>query len=225
MQHPRDRAVINGLVRAHRFGVVFFHRFINLCELLVAVPDVGIAAGRRCGIDPLRENDPQQAEQSEDKNYQEERATRTTGHVSKSLGREMWRDPAASDRSIARRNAYLIRYEIRPKVTSVAHLKGLILRPSGKTPSNLETPPCRDAACRVSFTVPATRRPEYVCGTVSSLYPRRVSRYTHETRHAASLPWFFVGSCRFLEEVGDALFQHDDPVLHSCRFGLLAEQL
>jgi hypothetical protein len=38
----------------------------------------------------------------------------------------MWRDPAASDRSIARRNAYLIRYEIRPKVTSVAELKGIM---------------------------------------------------------------------------------------------------
>src|SRR5713226_3275864 len=58
MQHSRDRAVINGLVGAHRLGVVFFHRFINLGELLVAVPNVGIAAGRGCGADPLREDYP-----------------------------------------------------------------------------------------------------------------------------------------------------------------------
>src|SRR5882724_10714404 len=137
MQHPRDRAIVNGLVGAHRLGVVFFHRFINLGELLIAVPDVGIAVGRGCGIDPLRENDPQQAEQSEDKNYQEERATRTTGHFSESLGREMWRNPAASDRSIARENAYPIRYKIRPKVTSVAELKGIKGQDSL---ANLETP-------------------------------------------------------------------------------------
>ena len=72
MQHTRDRAVINGLVRAHRFGVVFFHHFINLCELFVAVPNLGITARRGRGADLLREDHTQQAEHSKDKNYQEE---------------------------------------------------------------------------------------------------------------------------------------------------------
>src|SRR5437762_6972846 len=118
MQHPRDRPVIDGLICAHRLGVIFLNGLIDLGELLIAVADVRVAARCCRRADPLCENNPQQSKHTEDKNNQEERATRTTGHVSKSLGRAMWRDPAASERSIARKDAYLIRRKIRPKVTS-----------------------------------------------------------------------------------------------------------
>src|SRR6202011_2158817 len=89
MQHARDGAVINCLVGIHRVGIVLLDRFIHLGELLQAVADIGVAAGRRCWADSLCEQHAQQTERSQNENNQEERTTRTTSHVSKSSGRDV----------------------------------------------------------------------------------------------------------------------------------------
>ena len=87
VQHARDGSVVDGLVGIHRVGVVLFDRLIHFGELLEAVANVGVRAGRRRGRNLLGKKHAEQAEQRKDENYKEERTTRTTGHVSKSSGR------------------------------------------------------------------------------------------------------------------------------------------
>src|SRR5215475_15369514 len=110
VQHARDGAVIDRLVGAHRLGVVLLNSLIHVGELFVAVADIGVAARRgRCRTDLLGEDHAQKSECCEDENYYEERASRTTSHFWNSLGRTMWRGPAASERSIACETSYAIR--------------------------------------------------------------------------------------------------------------------
>jgi len=58
VQHARDGAVINRLVGIHRVGIVLLNRFIDIGELLQAVPNVGIAAGRGRRADSLANSIP-----------------------------------------------------------------------------------------------------------------------------------------------------------------------
>ena len=44
VQHARDGAVVDGLVRIYRLGVVLFHHVVNSGELVQAVADVRVAA-------------------------------------------------------------------------------------------------------------------------------------------------------------------------------------
>src|SRR5271167_2973678 len=46
VQHARDGAVINRLVGIHRVGIVLLDRVVNLGELLEAIADIGVGAGR-----------------------------------------------------------------------------------------------------------------------------------------------------------------------------------
>ena len=72
VQHARDGAVIDGLVRVDRLGVVLLDDGVDVSELLQAVFDVGIAAERRLLPGALGKKNPQKAAGKEKKNYQEE---------------------------------------------------------------------------------------------------------------------------------------------------------
>ena len=117
VQHARDGAVINRLVGIHRVGIVLLDLFIDFSELLEAVADVGVAAGRGCRADSLSKQHSQQTKQTEHENNQEERTTRTTGHVSKSSGRDVKTPVTPSERSITCESASLVGCKNRPGVT------------------------------------------------------------------------------------------------------------
>src|SRR5271166_2158869 len=91
VQHARNGAVINCLVGVHRVGIVLLDGFIDFGELFQAVADIGIGAGRGGRTDSLGKEHAQKTEQSQHKNYREQRTkagtANTTGHVSKSSGR------------------------------------------------------------------------------------------------------------------------------------------
>src|SRR5271165_246783 len=78
-QHARDRSVVNGLVRIHRFRVILLHHFVHLGEAADAVPNV--AVGRRgTSVETLPK---QHADTTAGEYYgdnDEGRTTRTTGH-------------------------------------------------------------------------------------------------------------------------------------------------
>src|SRR5438034_236526 len=43
MQHARNRAVVDGLIRVHRLGVILLDNVISLRELAQALTDIGVA--------------------------------------------------------------------------------------------------------------------------------------------------------------------------------------
>ena len=81
VQHPGDRAVVNGLISIHRLGVILLDESVNIGELLKAVLDVGVAGDRRLLAGALGEQDAQKSARKEEKSYQEERPARTTCHL------------------------------------------------------------------------------------------------------------------------------------------------
>src|SRR5262249_18445968 len=80
VQHARNGSVINGLVGVDRFGIILLDQVVHLRELMQAVAHIGIAARRRRGIELLAIQHAQEAAGYKHKNYQDERATRTTDH-------------------------------------------------------------------------------------------------------------------------------------------------
>src|SRR4029077_586697 len=80
VQHAGNRAVIDGLVRVDRFGVVVLDDLVDLGELLQAVLDIGVVTPRRVRT-PLREEHAETAAGYQDYDDEEERATRTTSHL------------------------------------------------------------------------------------------------------------------------------------------------
>jgi hypothetical protein len=67
MQHPGDRAVVNGLIGIHRLGVIFLDQSVNIGELLKAVLDVGVAGNRRLLAGALGEQNAQKSAGKEEK--------------------------------------------------------------------------------------------------------------------------------------------------------------
>ena len=80
VQHSRDGPVVDGLVSIDRFGVIVFHHLVNLGELLQAVLDISISAGRHHGAS-LREQHAQATTGYENEDDEKERTTRTTSHL------------------------------------------------------------------------------------------------------------------------------------------------
>ena len=80
MQHARDGAIVDSFVRVDRLGVILLDHRVDVGELMQTVTHVGVTAGGHVRI-LLGEEKAQEAAGYEDKNDQEERATRTTNHL------------------------------------------------------------------------------------------------------------------------------------------------
>src|SRR5205814_6288963 len=81
VQHAGDGAVVDRLIGIHRLGIVLLDYAVNVSELAQAVAHIGVAAGRGRRSDLLPEQHAEKATGDENKNNQEERATRTTDHL------------------------------------------------------------------------------------------------------------------------------------------------
>src|SRR5580658_7319187 len=80
VEHARNRAVVDGLVRVHRLGVVLLYDGVDVSELLQAVFDVGIAGKRRLLSGTLGKQDSEEATDHKEKSDKEERPASTTCH-------------------------------------------------------------------------------------------------------------------------------------------------
>ena len=106
-EHARNGTVVDGLVGAHRFGVVLLYQVINLRECAQAVTDFAIARGRATA-DALAEKSSEKTTGKNDENYQEESTASTTDHLLISL--VGCRNPhPQSKSSIARQNGPTLR--------------------------------------------------------------------------------------------------------------------
>src|ERR1700722_20174623 len=81
VQHARNSAVVDGLVRIHRLGVVLFDNVIDSGELTKAVTHIGVTTrgGRRINL--LSEDNAQKSAGDQYEYNQKECATRTTNHL------------------------------------------------------------------------------------------------------------------------------------------------
>src|ERR1700733_5689778 len=81
VQHAGDRALIDGLVRVHRLGVVILDKRVDVRELFQAVLDLGVAGNRRLLAGTLGKQNSQEAAGKQKKNHQEKGAAGTTVHL------------------------------------------------------------------------------------------------------------------------------------------------